>query len=112
MPYVINLKSDKAGTKEVNTETLAEEDYEITPEDLAELAKFDPVKMVIEGLEAYQKKMAETDPATKQKIATFIAKKQAERSAMQNKDSSIGTVQIGVDEDDDEVEEHKGGIPF
>ncbi len=80
MPYVVNLKSDKAGTKEVETDVIADEDYTVNDEDMEKLSSFENIKDIIESLKTYQKKRIETDSNFKAKVEEFIQKKELENN--------------------------------
>jgi len=111
MPYVVNLKTDKAGTKEVNTDVLADEDYTLTPEVENELVTFSSIQEVIDNLKKWQKKQVEENPEMQDKVKAFIAKKEqeeVERKAKANKD--IPTVQTDPDYPQEEINADE--IPF
>lgn len=93
MPYAINLKSDKAGTKEVEVNVLAMGDYKPTEDVLAQLESYSPVQEIIDRLKEYQKKKVSEDSEMQGKIKAFIEKKEkekAERMANRNKDKNKG----------------------
>lgn len=117
MPYAVNLKTDKAGTKEVETDVLAMEDYELTDPVLAQLEAFSPIQEVIDNLKKWQKKQNEENPEMKDKIEAFLEKKeqeQKERDEKRNKDKNMlgADVQIDPDYPEGEEIETEGEIPF
>lgn len=92
IPYIINFKTEKAGTKEVETKVLADADYEVSEEDKAELAQYDSIRDIIDRLKSAQKKKVESDQSLQQKISDFIAKKEQEekdRKAKKEKDALL-----------------------
>lgn len=85
MPYVINFKTEHAGTKEVNTECLADEDYLLSDEDIATISAFDKIEDIIDRIKASTKKKVENDPETMDAINNFIAKKVKEEEDKKKK---------------------------
>ena len=115
MPYVINLKTESAGTKNVNTEVLADEDYSLTLEQENELANYDSVQDIIDRLKSSQKKKVDSDPALQQKIKERIDAILIEREKNKNKDKTMGTVKTTESEDSIEYpadEINPEDIPF
>lgn len=113
MPYSVNLKTLNAGKKEVETDILAGEDYAVSEEDLAELAKFDPISEILERLKVSQKKKVETDTALQGVIANKIEEVRKRREEGKNKDKNIATIQIdtgGVDYPEEDI--NLEDIPF
>lgn len=116
MPYSINLKTSKAGTKEVKTDILAMDDYVVPEPVLKQLEAYSPIQEVIDNLKKWQKKQNEENPEMAGKISAYVAKREkevAERQAKANKDSKMGesTVQIDPDYPDD-LPEGLGTAPF
>ena len=119
MPYIVNLKTEKAGTKEVNTEVLADEDYTLSDEDVSQLQQFDTIMDIIERLKASQKKKVESDTVMQDKIAKKISEIKDTKEKNKKKQSEMreATVQVGEAVEDgieypdgDEIPE--GDIPF
>ncbi len=101
MPYEINLKTDKASTKEVSTDVLAMGDYPLSDAILEQLGALTPIRDIIDSLKKWQKKQVEENPEMKQKVQEFLNKKQVEEIEYQEKkkqDAEIPTIQIGNEE--------------
>lgn len=115
MPYAINLKTSKAGTKEVMTDCLAMEDYTLSEAVLAQLEGFSPIQEVIDNLKKWQKKQNEENPEMKAKIEAFLAKKekeQEERMANTEKDKHMAESSVQIDPDYPDEELPEGITPF
>lgn len=112
MPYVVNLKTASAGTKEVETDVLAMEDYTLTDPILAQLEGFSPIQEVIDNLKKWQKKQVEENPELQEKIQDFIAKREKEIADKKNKDKNIGSSDIETIEYPTGDEENPENIPF
>lgn len=91
-PYIMNLKTENAGKKEVKTSVLADEDYTLTDEQQAELESYDSVRDIVDRLKAAQKKKVDTDPAFKAKIEEIIAKKEEEEALRKEQKQKDGTI--------------------
>lgn len=92
MPYVLNLKTTNAGTKEVETSVLADEDYVVSIEDDIQLASFDPIREVLEHLKVAQKKKVESDTDLQKRIADLVAeeeKKAVEKAEKRKQDTEM-----------------------
>lgn len=81
MPYMVNFKTENAGTKEVKTSVIADEDYTVTPEDQEELDSYDSIREILDRLKASQKKKVENDPELQEKIEAYIKTKDEENAA-------------------------------
>lgn len=117
MPYVVNLKTDNAGTKEVTTDVLAMEDYSVDSAVLEQLEAYSPIQEVIDNLKKWQKKQNEENPEMPGKIEAYIAKREkevAEHQAKANKDSKIAESTVQIDPDYPIEDETSDGeeIPF
>lgn len=115
MPYVVNLKTEKAGTKEVETDVLADEDYNPTTATIEELSKFSPIQEVLDNLKKWQKKQVEENPELQQKIADFNAKKEkelADKETNKNKDKNMAEASVQVDPDYPDETINPEDIPF
>ncbi len=93
IPYVVNLRTVNAGTKEVDTSVIADEDYEVTEEDKAELASFDSITEIIERLKVAQKKKVESSPELRAQIDAFISEKEKEAEDYKQKKEKDSTFQ-------------------
>ncbi|MBX4188117.1 MAG: hypothetical protein KW793_03205 [Candidatus Doudnabacteria bacterium] len=85
MPYVINMKTEKAGTKEVETSVLAEEDFEMTPDVKEELENYDSITEILDRLKSFQRKKVEESPELQDKIEAFLDKKAEEEREREEK---------------------------
>lgn len=87
------MQTENAGTKEVKTNALADEDYILTEEDEKELNSFDPIQEIIDRLKSAQKKKLESDVVFKDKVDSIIEKKlqeESEREEKRKKDKELG----------------------
>lgn len=107
-PYVMNLKTENAGKKEIKTSVIADEDYKLTPVQLNELATLDSIRDIIERLKNAQKKKVDSDPVLQQKIADTIKAKEEEYAARKTQDSSMAGGEVPTVSYD----EPEGEIPF
>lgn len=116
MPYIVNMKTVKAGTKEVETNVLADDDYVPTKEVLEQLDSYSPIQEVIDALKKWQQKEVEENPEMQQKVADYLAKKakaDAEFAAKKNKDRTKSDSSIPSGDDVIEYPEDDGEeIPF
>lgn len=121
MPYVINLQTKNAGSKTVETEVLADEDYTLSDEDNEILEAYDSILDIVTRLKNYMKNKVDTDPAMKEKIRVKIESIENERAASAAKRKAeaggkeIPTVQIGGEVDAIEYPEEEidpEDIPF
>jgi len=116
MPYVVNMKTTKASTKEVETNVLADDDYTPTDEVTTQLNSFSPIQDVIDALKKWQQKEVEENPEMQEKVADYIAKKakaDADYSAKKNKDKYKSDRNIPNGDDVIEYPEDDGEpIPF
>lgn len=97
MPYSLNLKTEDAGKTSVNTDPLADEDYNLSEEDYEELNSYDKIEDILERLKSAQKKKVETDPVLRQKIQDRIEAIELERESKrkEKEGKDLPTVQIG-----------------
>lgn len=91
-PYVMNLRTENAGKKEVKTSVLAEEDYSLTEQQKAELESYDSVRDILERLKNAQKKKVESDSSFRDKIDGIIASKEIEENERKEKKQRDGTI--------------------
>ena len=115
MPYAVNLYSENAGTKEVKTQIIANDDYTLSDEDRNILAEFSPIQEIIDRLKAYQKKEVETNPEMQDKITRFLEKKateEKEREEKKKKDKEIGKGAKPVETIEYPEGAKTGDIPF
>lgn len=115
MPYIVNLQTDKAGTKEVNTEALADEDYTLTEEDNAELESYDTITDILDRLKSSQKKKVESDSVMQDKIQNKIESIEAERATKKKKAQEVTPATAHADVDTIEYPEEEinpEDIPF
>lgn len=111
-PYIMNLKTENAGKKEIKTSVIAEEDYEVSEERMEELKSLDSIRDIIERMKIAQKKKVENDPSFQEKINRIIEQKENERAQHQHnksQDSSMNPRSIDTIDLDAEDE---GDIPF
>lgn len=98
MPYVVNIKTKNAGSKEIETNVLAEEDFTMTEEDSTTIAGLDTVEVILTRMKDAQKKKVDSDPEVQNKVKAFVEKKELEykeRGEKMKKEQEIPTVQLG-----------------
>lgn len=107
MPYVVNIKTKNAGSKEIETNILAEEDYSLSEDDEKVLSELDTVEVILTRMKDSQKKKVDSDVSLQDKIRAFIEKKEQEykeRGEKMKKEQEIPTVQVGEKVETDNVE--------
>lgn len=91
-PYVMNLKTESAGKKEVKTSILAGENYILNKEQRDELESYDSVRDIIDRLKVAQKKKMEEDDAYRHSIEEIITAREKEDEDKRKQKELDGTI--------------------
>lgn len=107
MPYSVNLKTTNAGTTNIETEVLADLDFELPESVKNELAQLTPIEDIVSNLKKWTEKQVETNPEMQEKVKNYMDKKEAEAIERQKaKDEEIPVINY------DDTPNNLDDIPF